>query len=65
MTDYPSFAGDDAKPVSYAEARVAVLPVPYEGTVTYGRGATGGPRAILEASAQLEMYDEELERRID
>ncbi len=65
MTDYPPFAGDDAKPVSYAEARVAVLPVPYEGTVTYGRGAAGGPRAILEASAQLEMYDEELDRRID
>lgn len=62
---YPPFAGDDAQPCTYERARVAVLPVPYEGTVSYGRGAAKGPRAILEASAQLEMYDEELDRRID
>ena len=61
---YPSFAGDDAQPCTYENARVAVLPVPYEGTVSYGGGASKGPRAILEASAQLEMYDEELDRRI-
>jgi agmatinase len=62
---YPSFAGPDAHPCTYDEARVAVLPVPYEGTVSYGTGAARGPRALLEASAQLEMYDEELDRRID
>jgi agmatinase len=62
---YPAFAGDDAQPCTYADARVAVLPVPYEGTVSYGTGAANGPRAILEASGQLEMYDEELDRRID
>ena len=62
---YPPFAGDDAQPCTYEHARVAVLPVPYEGTVSYGSGASQGPRAILEASAQLEMYDEELDRRID
>lgn len=63
--DYPPFAGPDAQPCTYQEARVAVLPVPYEGTVSYGGGTARGPRAILEASAQLEMYDEELDRRID
>lgn len=62
---YPSFAGEDARPCTYAEARVAVLPVPYEGTVSYGGGAAAGPRALLEASAQLEMYDEELDTCVD
>lgn len=65
MTPYPRFGGEDARPCSYAEARVAILPVPYEGTVSYGRGTAGGPRAILTASAQLEMYDEELDWCID
>jgi agmatinase len=39
--------------------------VPYEGTVSYGAGTARGPGAILAASAQLEMYDEELNARID
>ena len=62
---WPRFGGADALRVPYEKARVAVLPVPYEGTVSYGKGTAAGPRAILEASAQLEMYDEELERCID
>lgn len=41
-------------------ARYFVLPVPYEGTVTYGRGTSAGPAAIIEASAQVEWFDEEL-----
>jgi len=41
-------------------ARYVVLPVPYEGTVTWGKGAAAGPAAILEASAQVEWFDEEL-----
>ena len=41
-------------------ARYAVLPVPFEGTVTYKGGTSAGPMAILEASAQVELFDEEL-----
>ena len=41
-------------------ARYAVLPVPYEGTVSYLSGTAGGPAAILDASAQVEYYDEGL-----
>lgn len=65
MTDYPSFGGHDLRPVDYGQARVAVLPVPYEGTVSYGGGASEGPRALLEASDQMEKYDEELDWSID
>ncbi len=45
-----------------AQARYAVLPVPYEGTVSYMRGTARAPAAILEASAQVEEFDEELAR---
>jgi len=41
-------------------ARYAILPVPYEGTACYGKGTARGPEAIIEASPQMEMYDEEL-----
>ena len=41
-------------------ARYAILPVPYEGTVCYGKGTGGGPEAIIGASGQIETYDEEL-----
>ena len=41
-------------------ARVAVLPVPYEATVTYGKGTARGPEAILHASSQVELYDERM-----
>ena len=61
----PPFCGEDRVVADYHAARVVVLPVPYEGTVSYGHGTGEGPRAILEASSQLEMYDEELDRRID
>ena len=37
-----------------------VWPVPFEKTVTYGCGTVEGPRAIIEASRNMELYDEEL-----
>ena len=40
-------------------SRVVVLPVPYEHTTSYGKGTASGPEAILEASGQVELYDEE------
>jgi agmatinase len=41
-------------------AGVRVLPVPYEHTSSYIRGSDRGPAAILEASRQVEFYDETL-----
>ena len=40
-------------------ARYVLLPVPYDRTVTYKKGAARAPQAILEASTQLELWDEE------
>lgn len=44
----------------YAPARVVVLPVPFERTVSYGKGTAAGPAAILRASQSMELYDDEL-----
>jgi agmatinase len=41
-----------------ATARVLVLPIPYEATTSYVQGTAGGPAAILDASTQVELYDE-------
>ncbi len=42
-------------------ARVHVLPVPYEATVSYEEGTRDGPRAIITASHEVELYDAELD----
>ncbi len=48
----------------FDSAQVVVLPIAYEHTTSYGRGAGGAPEAILEASHQVELYDEELDAEI-
>lgn len=57
--DLPPFGGDEAS-CDFDDAGVAILPVPYEATVSYGGGTARGPEAILRASAQVELYDEQL-----
>ena len=46
--------------VPAGEPAVAVLPVPYERTTSWGRGAEEGPNALLQASRYVELYDDEL-----
>lgn len=46
----------------YRKARFAVLPVPYDSTTSYAVGTREGPRAIISASQQVELYDEALGR---
>ncbi len=45
----------------YETSKVVVLPVSYEGTVTYRKGTAKGANAIIRASCQLELYEEETE----
>ncbi len=55
---FTALDGDDAH---FARAAVAVLPVPYDGTVSYRAGARDGPRAIIEASRYLELYEPDID----
>jgi agmatinase len=48
----------------YENARIAVLPCPFDGTSTYGKGADRGPARLIEASGQVEFYDLELDRKV-
>ncbi len=43
-----------------ADAKVVVVPLPYDGTASYVRGTRKAPAAIVKASDQLEYYEEEL-----
>jgi agmatinase len=44
------------------DARAVVIPFGLEASVSYGSGTKNGPQAILAASQQLELFDEELWR---
>jgi len=43
----------------FDHARILVWPVSYEGTVSYGTGTGRGAEAIINASRNMELYDEE------
>ena len=57
---HPPFLGLEPPFSDYETAAVAILPVPYEGGISYGAGTALAPQAVLEASHYLELYDEEL-----
>lgn len=44
------------------QARAVIIPAPLEYTVCYGAGTANGPAAIIAASTQMELYDEETQR---
>jgi len=55
--DNPGFGGLPWEATDYSKAAIVVLPVPYDGTSTWKKGADRGPQAIIEASANMELYD--------
>lgn len=56
-----NFLGLEPKYSNYQAARFAILPVPYDSTTSFLAGTRHGPAAILEASKQVELFDDELE----
>ena len=57
-----SFDGIYGLPHSVDEARVVVVPVPWDATTSYRAGTSLGPAAILEASRQVDLFDAETGR---
>lgn len=49
-------------PFDEASARVVIVPVPFDATTSYRKGAARGPAAILEASRQVDLFDLDLGR---
>lgn len=48
----------------YSKSNIVVVPVPFDGTSTWIKGADKGPDAILEASANMELYDIETKSEV-
>jgi agmatinase len=55
------FGAPDAPYCDPSTARVTLIPAPLEYSVSYMKGTARGPQAILDASSQMELYDEELD----
>jgi agmatinase len=49
-------------PVEESDADLVIIPVPWDATASYGKGASDGPKAILNASLQLDFYHPELDK---
>jgi len=49
---------------SFERSRIVVWPVSYEGTVSYGTGTGRGAEAIIDASRNMELYDEETDAEV-
>ncbi len=58
------FAGLEPPYSDLRQAKVVVLPVPYDSTSEWRSGSRHGPQAIIDASEYLELYDLELDREI-
>ena len=52
-----NYAGIPDKYARIDEAKVVLIPVPYDGTSSWQKGADKGPDAFLEASENMELYD--------
>jgi len=47
-------------PFAVSEAKLVLIPVPWEVTTSYGGGTSQGPQAIFDASKQIDVYDYDL-----
>lgn len=59
-----NFGGIEEQYSDYANSPIVILPVPYDATSTWIRGADKGPAAILEASANMELYDIQTQKEV-
>ena len=58
LSQKKGFLGYDA--AQNLDSKVIVVPFGLEKTVSYGGGTKNGPREIIKASHQVELFDEEL-----
>lgn len=64
MTRVERFGALPPEYSSASDAKIVVVPVPYDGTSTWVKGADKGPQAIIDASAHLEFYDIETDSEV-
>lgn len=64
MKTSKTYAGIPAEFAQLEKAKIVLIPVPYDGTSTWGKGADKGPEAFLEASENMELYDIETDTEV-
>jgi len=64
MTQAINFGALPEKHSALENAEVVIIPVPYDRTSTWMKGADNGPAAIIEASANMELYDIETDSEV-
>lgn len=64
MNTTNNYAGIPDEFAQLEKAKVVLIPVPYDGTSTWGKGADKGPEAFLKASENMELYDIETDTEV-
>lgn len=64
MSTTKNYAGIADEFAQLEKAKVILIPVPYDGTSTWGKGADKGPEAFLNASENMELYDIETDSEV-
>ncbi|MGH9947338.1 MAG: agmatinase [Pyrinomonadaceae bacterium] len=60
-----NFGGiDEEEYSSFESSKILIWPVSYEGTVSYGSGTAAGAMAIVDASRNMELYEEETDSEV-
>ena len=59
-----TYAGIPEEFAKLENAKIVLIPVPYDGTSTWHKGADKGPQAFLEASENMELYDIETDTEV-
>ncbi len=58
------YGGLEPEYEKYDTAKIVIVPIPYDKTSTWGKGADKGPDAIIDASANMELYDIETDSEV-
>ncbi len=64
MVEKNNYGGLPLEYSSYENSKIVILPIPYDKTSTWIKGADKGPDAIIEASANMELYDIETDSEV-
>lgn len=59
-----TYAGIPEELAKLEQAKIVLIPVPYDGTSTWQKGADKGPEAFLNASENMELYDIETDTEV-
>lgn len=64
MNNKKTYAGIEEQYAQLVSANTVLIPVPYDGTSTWQKGADKGPKAFLDASENMELYDIETDSEV-